>query len=125
MTVRGDTPVVGRWDRARLEQVLTNLLGNALKYGAGAPIEIEVAATEGAARYRIRDGGIGTAPEEVPHLFQPFGRAVSPRHYGGLGLGLFIARQIVEMHGGTIGVTSEPGAGSTFTVELPRAAAGC
>lgn len=113
-------PVSGAWDRFRLEQVLVNLLSNALKYGAGRPVEIEVAARGGEATWLIRDHGIGIAPENLQRIFGRFERAVSARSYGGLGLGLFIAHQIVQAHGGTLQVWSEPGAGATFTVTLPQ-----
>jgi two-component system sensor histidine kinase/response regulator len=114
---------VGRWDRLRVEQVVTNLLSNAIKYGRGQPIELQVQANDGAARLVVRDRGIGIAPEQAKRIFERFERAVSPRNYGGLGLGLYIAHQIVEAHNGTIRVESRPGEGSTFTVELPRSVA--
>ncbi len=109
----------GSWDRGRLDQVLTNLVANAVKYGAGKPIEVQVRAEGGRAVVEVRDGGIGISPEELPRLFGRFERAAPGRNYGGLGLGLWISRQIVELHGGRIRVDSEPGRGSTFTVELP------
>ncbi|OJT17352.1 hypothetical protein BO221_45360 [Archangium sp. Cb G35] len=112
--------VVGRWDRLRLEQVVTNLLTNALKYGAGRPIHVHVRWADGVARLSVRDEGIGIAPEHRGRIFGKFERAVSERHYGGLGLGLHITWQIVSALGGTIAVESEVGHGSTFTVELPR-----
>ncbi len=112
-------PVTGSWDRLRLEQVVTNLLSNALKYGAGKPVRLRVSADATCARLEVRDEGIGIAPESLPRLFGRFERAVSERHYGGLGLGLYITRQIVEALGGTVSVTSTPGAGATFTVQLP------
>ncbi|WNG43040.1 GAF domain-containing protein [Archangium minus] len=115
-------PAVGTWDRLRLEQVVTNLLSNALKYGAGKPVHLRVETNAGLARLVVRDEGIGIAPENLPRLFGRFERAVSDRHYGGLGLGLYITRQIVEALGGSVGVRSAPGAGATFTVELPRQA---
>ena len=112
-------PLVGHWDRLRLEQVVTNLLSNAIKYGAGKQVSLEARATSTHARLTVRDEGIGIAPEALPRLFGRFERAVSERHYGGLGLGLYITRQIVEALGGTVRVESAPGQGATFTVELP------
>jgi signal transduction histidine kinase len=105
--------------RSLLEQITSNLLSNAIKYGPGKPVDVNVHAVEGTARLTVRDYGIGIAHEAVARIFDRFERAVSPRHYGGLGLGLYIARQIVEAHRGSILVRSEPGAGSTFTVVLP------
>jgi len=112
--------VTGRWDRLRLEQVVTNLLTNALKYGRGAPIDVTLEADAEHARVSIRDHGIGIHPDDQVRIFQAFERAVSPRHYGGLGLGLWIVRQIVVAMGGTIRLESMPGEGACFTVELPR-----
>ncbi|MFP2907204.1 ATP-binding protein [Pyxidicoccus sp. 3LFB2] len=111
--------LVGVWDRQRLEQVMTNLLSNALKYGGGRPVHVRVWEDGGQARVAVRDDGIGISREALPRIFEKFERAVSDRHYGGLGLGLYITRQIVEALGGTIGVESAPGRGSTFTVTLP------
>lgn len=113
-------PASGRWDRLRLEQVVTNLLTNAMKFGRGRPIEISVEAETHAARLRVRDHGIGIDPAALGRIFDRFERAVSTRSYGGLGLGLYITRQIVAAHGGTIEVQSQPGQGATFTVTLPR-----
>jgi len=113
--------VTGAWDRLRLGQVLTNLLVNAVKFGQGKPISVTVE-RDGAGRalLEVRDQGIGIAPEHQARVFGRFERAVSAEHFGGLGLGLYIARQIVEAHGGEIRVESTPGDGSTFRVELPR-----
>jgi signal transduction histidine kinase len=112
-------PVVGRWDRLRLDQVVTNLLSNSLKYGAGKPIELAVDADHGHALLSVRDQGIGIEPGNLSRIFDRFERAVSERHYGGLGLGLYITRQIVEALGGSIEARSTPGEGATFVVTLP------
>ncbi|RKH64475.1 sensor histidine kinase [Corallococcus llansteffanensis] len=119
VTLEAPDPVTGHWDRPRLEQVLTNLLTNALKYGAGKPIHIRVRMDSGLAILVVKDEGIGIAQEEQPRVFERFVRAVSERNYGGLGLGLFITQQIVEAHGGIVQVRSLPGEGATFTVMLP------
>jgi signal transduction histidine kinase len=111
--------LVGLWDEQRLEQVVVNLLTNALKYGAGKPVHLRLAAEEGRARLTVRDEGIGIAPEDQARIFERFERAVSDRHFGGLGLGLYICRQILEALGGTIGVRSAPEQGATFEVTLP------
>lgn len=117
---RAEAPVVGTWDRARMDQVVTNLMLNAIKYGAGKPIEIHLAADDERARLVVADNGIGIEPSRLPYIFERFERGVSAQHYGGLGLGLYISRQIVVAHGGSIGVESELGVGTTFIVELPR-----
>jgi PAS domain S-box-containing protein len=109
----------GRWDRLRLEQVVTNLLANALKYGAGKPVELEVDRDGAQARLVVRDHGIGIPPEDTERVFRQFERTDSAQRYSGLGLGLYIVRQIVEAHGGTIRVESRLGEGSKFTVKLP------
>jgi signal transduction histidine kinase len=112
-------PVVARVDPARVEQVFQNLLSNAVKYGSGKPVRVAVRAAEGRAHIEVHDAGIGIGAADQGRIFGRFERAVSGRNYAGLGLGLWIARRIVEAHGGTIRVASAPGAGSTFTVELP------
>jgi PAS domain S-box-containing protein len=111
--------VIGKWDRLRLEQVVTNLLTNAIKFGAGRAIEIGVEAQPQRAVLTVTDRGEGIAPEDVDRIFQRYEQATTSHMHGGLGLGLYIVRQIVEAHGGAIRVESRRGAGSTFTVELP------
>ena len=113
-------PVRGLWDRIRVEQVIANLLTNAFKFGGGKPIEVTVEERGPIGRLVFADHGIGIAPEDIERIFQRYEQAISSRGFGGLGLGLYIARQIIEAHGGTIRVESQPGAGSTFTIDLPR-----
>jgi signal transduction histidine kinase len=115
-------PVTGQWDRQRLEQVITNLISNAMKYGAGAPIEVTVTASDSHGEIAIRDHGIGIEPAHHGRVFAQFERAVSKKDFSGLGLGLWISRQIVSLHGGTIQLESEAGKGAAFTVKLPRGA---
>lgn len=117
--VASDEGVVGRWDRQRLDQLVAGLLSNAIKYGAGEPISVVVRSTGSTAVLEVQDRGIGISPEAQSRIFDRYERAASVRHYGGLGLGLFIVCKIVVAHGGTIGVESEPGSGALFRVELP------
>lgn len=112
-------PVIGHWDRLRLDQVITNLVSNAIKYGNRNPIDISVTRREEIAVFSVRDSGIGISAAAQTRIFDRYERAVEGRNYGGFGLGLWIARQVVEAHRGTIRVESAPEVGSTFTVELP------
>jgi signal transduction histidine kinase len=115
--------VEGSWDRLRIEQVLVSLLANAVKYGAGKPITVKLEEVGDVVRLCVADRGIGIAPDDVDRIFGRFQRAASIRNYGGMGLGLYITRHIVEAHRGTISVASKLGEGSTFVVELPRLSA--
>jgi signal transduction histidine kinase/PAS domain-containing protein len=119
LTLEAGESVVGRWDRTRLEQIVTNLLSNAMKYGKGKPIKIILTHTESHALLVVSDEGIGISPNDRTRIFERFERAAAAHNYGGLGLGLWITRQIVEALGGHIDVQSELGHGATFTVELP------
>jgi PAS domain S-box-containing protein len=110
----------GIWDRLRVEQILVNLLSNAVKYGAGKAVTVKLELKEDVVRLSVADHGIGIAPQDVDRIFGRFQRAASTRHYGGMGLGLYITRHIVEAHQGTISVDSAAGEGATFVVELPR-----
>jgi PAS domain S-box-containing protein len=109
----------GHWDRLRIEQMTANLLANALKYGAHKPVTLSLARSGDFAVLKIQDEGIGIGLEDQERIFERFERAASSRHYGGLGLGLYITRQIVELHGGQISVQSESGRGAVFEVRLP------
>ncbi|MDC3962072.1 AAA family ATPase [Polyangium jinanense] len=120
LSVRDSAPIMGHWDRSRVEQIVTNLLANAIKFGAGKPIEISLGKEAGTAWLAVADHGIGIDPARQGRIFERFERAVS-KNYGGLGLGLYISRRIAEAHGGTLRVQSEPGVGATFTLELPCA----
>ncbi|WP_437494277.1 AAA family ATPase [Sorangium sp. So ce1014] len=124
VSLRDGGRIVGLWDRSRVGQIVTNLLANAIKFGAGKPVEIFLGEEGGIARLAITDHGIGIDAARQARIFERFERAVSDRHYGGLGLGLYISRRIADAHGGSIRVQSVPGAGATFLVELPRAARG-
>lgn len=119
VTVTAQPKVVGEWDRVRIEQLVTNLLSNAIKFGLGKPIELTSSCTDGRARFVVRDHGIGIDSAALKRIFLPFERAVSVRHYGGLGLGLHIVNTTVRAMGGSVTVKSAPGAGATFVVELP------
>jgi PAS domain S-box-containing protein len=111
-----------RWDRFRIEQVVTNLLANAIKYGAGQPVDVALTRAGDRARLVVVDRGPGIAHEHQAQLFERFARFAPARHYGGFGLGLWISREIVRAHGGEIGVRSSPGGGAAFDVELPLTA---
>ena len=124
VSVDGQPALTGRWDRARLERVVLHLVKNAVTFGEGQPITIEVRATPGGARLVVRDQGLGIAREDQARIFERFERAVPVSRFGGLGLGLYIARAVIRAHGGSIDVESEPGRGAAFTVELPLAAGG-
>ncbi|MCP3143188.1 hybrid sensor histidine kinase/response regulator [Pyxidicoccus xibeiensis] len=107
-------------DRLRLEQVLSNLLTNAFKYGSGRPVHVQLREQDDALLLTVRDHGIGISPQDHARIFNRFVRADGAREADGLGLGLFIAKEIVTAHGGTITVDSQQGQGATFQVRLPR-----
>jgi signal transduction histidine kinase len=119
LELQSPAAIVGYWDRMRLEQVVANLLSNAIKYGQEKPVEIVVFEEDGKAIIKVSDRGIGIALDNQMRIFERFERAVSEREFGGLGLGLWIARCIVEASGGKIRVDSIPMQGATFTVTLP------
>jgi signal transduction histidine kinase len=122
--VAAPRPMVGWWDDAAVEQIVQNLLSNALKFGAGRPIQVAVEPTSDGARVVVRDQGIGIRPADLERIFRRDVRAPVERN-GGLGLGLWLVRALAEAHRGRVTVQSRPGEGSTFTVllrPLPRPA---
>ncbi|MBI3543693.1 MAG: HAMP domain-containing histidine kinase, partial [Deltaproteobacteria bacterium] len=118
---RASGPLRGSWDRLRLEQILTNLLTNAIRYASGQPIEVTMLERGGHAVLEVRDHGPGISAEDQERIFQRFERAGKNGVLGGLGLGLYIVRQIARAHGGDVRVESKLGAGASFVVELPGA----
>jgi signal transduction histidine kinase/PAS domain-containing protein len=119
LTVIAPLPCPGRFDAQRLEQVVSNLLSNAMKYGASKPITVRCETIGQQVVVSCEDHGIGIGKDDHERVFQRFERAVSERNYAGLGLGLWISRELVAAHGGTITLDSELGRGSTLTVRLP------
>jgi protein-histidine pros-kinase len=119
LSFTADEHVEGLWDRLRIEAVIANILSNAIRFGRGKPVEINVTKDDGQAVLRVTDRGVGIDHEQRQRLLQRLERAVSAHEFGGFGLGLWITRNIVEASGGTIHVESAPNRGSTFTVRLP------
>jgi signal transduction histidine kinase len=117
--VEDGAPLIGHWDRFRIEQVVSNLISNAIKYGAGKPIEVSLTQSGNEAILFVRDHGIGIAQEDQAKIFDQFERVSHTTHISGLGLGLYITKSIVEQHQGNISLESEIGQGSRFIVRLP------
>ncbi len=118
--VGGDATVSGQWDPTRVEQLVSNLLRNALVFGRGLPIRVTVTGDASKAQLSVIDQGIGIALDQQARIFGRFQRAVPAQNYGGLGLGLYVVKQVVDAHGGSVHVESKPGSGAKFIVELPR-----
>jgi PAS domain S-box-containing protein len=112
-------PVLGCWDRSRIDQVISGLLSNAIRYAAGTPIEVSVTPDPGGVLIAVRDRGPGLPGDEIPRIFERFERGAPMRHYGGLGLGLYLVRQIVEAHGGTVTANNPEGGGACFMLRIP------
>ncbi|MFP2897113.1 ATP-binding protein [Corallococcus sp. 4LFB] len=119
LTVDVKGPVLGTFDPSRISQVVHNLVANALKFGRGRPVDVTLRPDGEVVRLSVVDHGIGIKPEDRERIFERFERAVSTHHYGGLGLGLWVSRQVVEAHQGSIDVEDTPGGGTTFRVTLP------
>jgi PAS domain S-box-containing protein len=120
VSVRVEGPVTGLWDRLRIEQLITNLLTNSLKYAQGSPVELSVQGTESEVVLTVSDSGPGIPASEWDRIFRRFERAAPITNYGGLGLGLYVARQIVEAHGGAIQIAQLRPEGAHFVIRLPR-----
>ncbi|MBI2519104.1 MAG: response regulator [Bdellovibrio sp.] len=112
--------VTGWWDKSRIEQVLSNLLSNVIKYAPGKPVIMTVLGNEKTATLKVQDFGTGISKDKQAKLFHRFERMVGPENISGLGLGLYITDQIVRALKGQISIESEEGKGSTFIIELPR-----
>jgi signal transduction histidine kinase len=123
ITLEQHGPVNGWWDEFRIEQVIVNLLTNALRYGGGAPVQVSVHGDDGKVRVEVRDQGRGIAPEDLERIFQPYERGARNGEPKGLGLGLYISRQLAVSHGGALTVDSRPGQGAAFSLVLPATAA--
>lgn len=119
ITLEAGQPVTALWDEFRIEQVVINLLTNALRYGKGKPVTVSLSLSAQGACIAVRDQGLGISGPDQQRIFEQFSRVTSDDGTGGLGLGLYITRQLVEAHGGTISVQSRPGEGSLFTATLP------
>jgi signal transduction histidine kinase len=115
----GDASLTGQWDRLRIEQVVTNLLSNAVRYSDGKPIDVLVRGTEQGAEVSVKDRGPGIAEADLERIFLRFERSAAPHDRAGLGVGLFIARRIVERHGGSLNAYSALGSGAEFRMTLP------
>jgi PAS domain S-box-containing protein len=119
LVLLADGQIEGEWDKNRIDQILTNLITNALKYGGQQAVEIAIRKQGSSAVITVRDRGIGIRPEDQSRIFERFERTDAAKNFGGLGLGLWIVRQVSEAHGGSVTVASQPGKGSTFEVVLP------
>ena len=120
ISLQCDPRIEGNWDGFRIDEVLTNLVSNAIKYGLNKPIEVSASANTDHVVVTVRDHGIGISADDLKRIFEPFERVEELSQVTGLGMGLWITKHVVEAHGGTIRVESQLGHGSTFVVRLPR-----
>jgi signal transduction histidine kinase len=119
LTVDASQPITGSWDQLRLEQALTNLIANAVKYGAGKPVRVSARRDGGEVVLEVRDHGPGIPETELARIFRRFERAASMRNYGGLGLGLYFIQAIAEAHGGSVVASNASDGGACFQIKLP------
>ncbi len=121
-TLHCDLPgaVEGTWDHLATEQILDNLVSNAIRYGDGQPVRIELESTPTWIELRVIDRGVGVAPEDRERIFERFERGVAAPRSGGFGIGLWLSSKLAQAQGGTLSLQSELGKGSTFSVRLPR-----
>lgn len=121
LAIDAPAPVIGKWDRLRVEQIVMNLVSNAIRYGAGRPVEVEVRADSAdVARIAVADHGVGIAEQDRERIFDRFERAASRRSGAGFGVGLWLVKELAAAMGGRVDLESRVGEGSTFTVRLPR-----
>jgi signal transduction histidine kinase len=120
LEIQAPAKLVGWWDRLRLEQIIGNLLSNAIRYGAGCPITVCVESSGGTAQLVVRDHGIGIAREDQARIFRRFERARNVGSSPGFGVGLWVVAELCRAMGGGVTVDSELGKGAAFTVRLPR-----
>jgi signal transduction histidine kinase len=123
VSLHAPTSLTARMDRFRMEQVLTNLITNAIRYAPGAPVEVRLVAEPARITLTFQDNGPGIAEQDQERVFERFERLTPESNVSGLGLGLYIAREIVRAHGGSIRLHSAPGQGTRFIIELPAGAA--
>ena len=119
ITVEARSGPTGLWDRMRLEQICRNLLSNAIRFGAGGPIEVTIDGDTDFAMLQVRDHGVGIAPDQLSRIFERFERGAAQRS-GGFGVGLWVVKNICAAMGGTLSVETTVGQGACFTVMLPH-----
>jgi signal transduction histidine kinase len=119
LTVRVNGTAAGIWDRFRIDQAVSNVISNAIKYGLRKPVTVVVSVEGRKACVAVQDQGVGIAPGDSERIFERFERAVSQSNTEGLGLGLWIAKRVVEAHGGLIIAEGQGGQGAVFTIQLP------
>jgi signal transduction histidine kinase len=119
LRISTEKDVIGLLDRTAIEEVVENLISNAIKYGDGKPIDVTLARDAGEMRFEVKDHGLGISANDQARIFEQFERLVTGRPTSGFGLGLWVVGQLTEAMGGTITVESHPGQGSTFIVRLP------